>query len=73
MARRTQAEVASSVLAAAGIPYTVHIGRKHVKVKWELEGRRFSYSCAKTPGDWRALENCRCEVRRILRASGIEA
>lgn len=73
MARQTQAEVAGAVLEAAGISYTTHMGRKHVKVRWELDGRQFTYSCAKTPGDWRALENCRCEVRRILRMSGVDA
>lgn len=71
MARQTEAEVVGAVLSAAGISYAVHQGRKHVKVRWELEGRRFSYSCALTPGDWRAMENCRCAVRRILRAEGV--
>lgn len=73
MARRTEAEVVGQVLAAAGIEYAVHVGRKHVKVKWEIGGRQFSYSCAKSPGDWRASENCRCAVRRILRAAGVSS
>lgn len=73
VARRQESDVVGAVLEAAGLEYTVHVGRKHVKVKWELGGRRFSYSCAKTPSDWRALENCRCSVRRILRAEGVTA
>jgi len=71
MARLSEAEVAGRVLEAAGIDFTVDKRGKHVKVKWELGGRKFSYSCAKTPSDWRALENCRCSVRRILRAEGV--
>lgn len=71
MARRHESDVVGAVLEAAGLEYSVHVGRKHVKVRWELEGRRFSYSCAKTPSDWRAFENCRCAVRRILRAEGV--
>lgn len=71
MARQHESDVVGAVLEAAGLEYSVHVGRKHVKVRWELEGRRFSYSCAKTPSDWRALENCRCAVRRILRAEGV--
>lgn len=73
MARQTEAEVVGAVLEAAGLAYSVHEGRKHVKVRWEANGKRLSYSCAKSPGDWRAMENCRCAVRRILRAEGLEA
>lgn len=72
VARRHEHEVVGGVLSAAGIPFSVHAGRKHVKVRWELGGRQLSYSCAKSPGDWRAAENCRCAVRRILRANGAD-
>lgn len=71
MARRQESDVVGTVLEAAGLEYTVHVGRKHVKVKWEMEGHKFSYSCAKTPSDWRALKNCHCSIRRILRAEGV--
>lgn len=73
MARTSEAQVAGSVLAKAGIPLTVQKGKKHNKVKWEIDGKAYSYSCALSPSDWRASENCRCAVRRILRAAGIEA
>lgn len=67
MARVSPHEVAAAVLRAAGVPFSVHVGRKHVKVRWELGGRAYSYSCAKTPSDRRATENLRCDVRRMLR------
>lgn len=73
MARLSEAEVAGRVLAAAGIDFTVDKRGKHYKVRWEVGGRKFSYSCAKSPGDWRASENCRYAVRRLLRATGVEA
>lgn len=72
MARLSEAQIAGAVLEKAGIPYTVQIGRKHYKVKWEVDGKHFSYACAKSASDWRASENCRCAVRRILRAAGVE-
>ena len=46
VARRQESDVVGAVLEAAGLEYSVHVGRKHVKVKWELGGRWFSYSCA---------------------------
>lgn len=72
MAHITEAQIAGAVLEKAGIPYTVEKGRKHVKVRWEVGGKAFFYSCAATPSDRRAGLNCRCAVRRILRAAGIE-
>jgi len=73
VARPTEADIVGEVLRAAGIEYTTHVGRKHVKVRWDIAGRGYSYSCAKTPSDWRAYENCRCSVRRVLRAAGVQA
>lgn len=72
MARKTMAQVIQETLAAEGFSSTVHIGRKHVKVRWEVDSQPFTYSCAKSPGDWRAAENCRCNIRRILRAAGVD-
>jgi hypothetical protein len=72
MARETEAQIVGAVLDKAGIPYAIDKGRKHVKVRWEIGGKAFFYSCAATPSDRRAGLNCRCAVRRILRAAGIE-
>ena len=71
MAKLSEAEVASQVLASVGIPFVIDKGGKHDKVRWEVDGRKFAYSCAKSPGDWRASENYRCAVRRILRSAGV--
>lgn len=70
MVRLTEAQVAGNVLAQAGIPFTVQRGKKHNKVRWEIGGKAYSYSCALTPSDWRASKNCQCAVRRVLRAAG---
>lgn len=72
MVKLSEADVACKVLESAGIPYVVDRRGKHNKVRWEVDGRKFAYSCAKSPGDWRASENCRCAVRRILRAAGVD-
>ena len=72
MAKLTEAEVTGRVLEAAGVAVTVDKRGKHYKVRWEIGGRKFTYSCAKSPGDWRASENCRCAVKRMLRAAGLE-
>lgn len=70
MARRRECNEVLDVLADAGIRGQVHEGRKHMKIRWEMGGRPFSYSCAKSPSDRRAVLNCRARVRRILRNGG---
>ena len=58
-------------LMVNGIPFVIDKRGKHDKVRWEVDGRKFAYSCAKSPGYWRASENCRCAVRRVLRSAGV--
>lgn len=73
MARPDMHLIVGAVLDGASIPYTVDHGGRHIKVRWEINGKAYSYSCSRSPSDRRAQQNCRCDVRRILRSAGVQA
>jgi hypothetical protein len=58
-------------LQTLGIPAQVHLGR-HVKIWFEVDGRRLCYTVPSTSGDRRAAYNCRAGVRRLLRENGLK-
>src|SRR5262249_10232166 len=44
-------------------------GGKHLQIRWNTaSGQRHTYTLSRSPSDWRAAENARHGVRRILRA-----
>ena len=60
-------------LATAGIRRPeIANGGKHMQVRWTTaSGQRRSYTLPNSPSDWRAPENARHGVRRVLRADGM--
>jgi len=62
-------------LAKAGIRHPeVTNGGKHLQIRWTTAtGLRRTYTLPSSPSDWRAPENARHDVRRLLRADGMLA
>ena len=63
-------DAAVAELNQAGIRnYQVARGGKHLQIRWTTaSGQRHTYTLSRSPSDWRAAENARHGVRRILRA-----
>ena len=70
MTRRGQLGVVTGELDAAGVPYRVLQGGKHLKVKF---GQRLEHLLviSRTPSDRRADRNARAGGRRALRGQAI--
>jgi len=51
--------------------YGICVGRakRHPFVSWSMNGARFRYTCAGSPGDKRTIENCLAGVRRMVRVA----
>jgi hypothetical protein len=66
-------DAALTELAKAGIRDPVVVsGGKHLQVRWTApRGQARMLAVPGTPSDWRAAENTRHDVRRILRADGM--
>jgi hypothetical protein len=62
-----------SVLAEFGLPYTVSRGTKHMRVHYEVAGRRMVATIAGSPSDHRAALNIRSQTRRCIREAGARA
>lgn len=71
MATMTELQIATKMLGGAGVPFTVAHGSKHPKVRWQVDGRKFTYFCGGTSSDWRSLHNCKSDIRRMLRQAGV--
>jgi hypothetical protein len=58
-------------LTAAGVKFEDAHCAKHRLITWTgANGRRRVFTAKTTPGDRRALQNARCDVRRMLREDG---
>ena len=73
MGRYDPTETTVSELQAAGIePTEVKVsGKGHFKIYFNLCGKSRFIMCANSPSDWRAEQNNRSLVRRILRQGAI--
>jgi hypothetical protein len=61
-------------LVCAGVRYSLSQRRRHVQVRWSVNGHGpRTMVVPGTAGDWRSERNCRAEVRRKLRADGLLA
>ena len=58
-------------LREAGIDYQVERGR-HLRVRFELNGRSIACTVAVSSSDWRAHRNARSNVRRLLRQAATD-
>jgi hypothetical protein len=60
-------------LHAAGVHHPVIApGGKHVQIRWvNACGVARMFTAPSTPSDYRSVDNCRAEVRRILREDGM--
>jgi hypothetical protein len=69
MGRHDPTEATISELRAAGIKPTEvkQTNGGHQKIYFDLNGKRRFIVCAATPSDWRAEQNNRSTVRRILK------
>lgn len=62
--------VVIETLNGLGIPYTIQNG-KHLKLKFEIAGHCEVIIIPRSPSCWRAAQNARATVRRILKRRGI--
>jgi hypothetical protein len=74
MSRRNETlDAIIAELQTARIPFEIKPGGKHGVVEWFALGRRrkttFSYNAG---GSWNAPHNARADVRRRLRADGVQ-
>lgn len=68
----TPVGIVQEELEAHDIEYIV-IESKHMKVRFHIEGRRYTYTVPKTTSDGRRTrKNCRSGIRRLLRQAGVE-
>lgn len=59
-------------LASVGLEATVEPTKKHPKIRFRVDGRRHTYVVPKSTSDGgRAVKNCRCGIRRLLRQLGV--
>ena len=72
MGRYDPTETTISELQAAGIePTEVKVtGKGHFKIYFNLCGQSRFIVCANSPSDWRAEQNNRSLVRRIIKRKG---
>jgi hypothetical protein len=66
-ARNICIDAVTAELCAVGIDYAIVRGGKHVQVHWSSNGARRFYVVPATSSDWRAVQNARAGIRRILR------
>jgi hypothetical protein len=72
-ARNTCIDAVIVELRAVGIDFEIVRGGKHVQVHWSSNGARRFYVVPATSSDWRAVQNARAGIRRILRKEGLLA
>lgn len=64
-------QTALDELAAVGITPRKTNGGKHIRLFWEHNGQERNMTIPISPSDYRAAENSRSQIRRILRADGL--
>jgi hypothetical protein len=66
-------DAAIAELEAVGIrSYQLAHGGKHLQLRWSVNGHPLRMlTIAGTPGDWRAANNTRRDIRALLRLDGI--
>lgn len=72
MAKTTIVDIVIAEVVACGLTPEVKHGGKHPKVRFYLEGRRYTYVVPGSTSDHRAVLNCRAGVRRLLRQAMTE-
>lgn len=71
MTRRSETvEVVLKQLSSVNIPAEVE-GKKHAKIRFVYQRKRYTYTVPRTASDRRAVMNCRCGIRRLLRQIGV--
>lgn len=60
-------------LEAAGIAPEVWHGGKHIRLAWIYKGKKRTFTCPLSPGDYRSEKNNQAQLRRMLREDGIAA
>jgi hypothetical protein len=70
-ARNICIDAVTAEMRAAGITYEITHGGKHMQVQWSTNGKRRLYVVPRTPSDWRAAQNARAGIRRLLRKEGL--
>lgn len=71
MCKMTPLAAVLEELGRFGLSPTVEQG-KHLKVRFEVNGQRRTYTVPRSPSDHRSIPNCRAGVRRLLRQAGLE-
>jgi hypothetical protein len=46
-------------------------GGKHLQIRWRVKGTEHMYTLPITPSDFRAVNNTRAVIRRMLRENGV--
>ena len=64
---RDTLEATKRELDAAGLPYSVERGKRHLKVRFRVRGKPCMVTCSRTSSDHRAALNARLQVRREIR------
>jgi hypothetical protein len=68
MRRHRQIEIATEVLGEFGIKPRIVPGGKHLKLQFEVSGRRLQYIVSHSPSsNWRDGLNTRANLRRLIR------
>lgn len=60
-------EATKRELEAAGIAFSVELGKRHYKVRFQVRGKPCMVTCSRTSSDHRAALNARLQVRREIR------
>ena len=60
-------EATKRELEAAGIAFSVELGKRHYKVRFQVRGKSCMVTCSRSSSDHRAALNARLQVRREIR------
>lgn len=70
MAKDTCITAVTAELEAAGLPFQVERGKNHPKIRFQVNGRSYTYVVPGSASDHRSMMNCRTGIRRMLRELG---
>lgn len=73
MAKDTCITAVTAELEAVGLDYQVERGKNHPKIRFQANGRSYTYVVPGSASDHRSMMNCRSGIRRMLRELGLLA
>lgn len=66
MRKNKNIDAVTDELRHAGIDFQIEVN-KHVKIKFQLNGRNEMYVTPASPSDWRGHRRARADIRRLLK------